>query len=234
MGIGIYLLAFIFYGAMVYLTKRAIYNRFALDSQAHILKWEEGHEHTLIISPDYWWAFRFKNRIKKMSPEGSKTSYLKDYVKVNNRMNLLFSVLLTTISLVAVSISSAAGVTQLVVALAVLRFISRSYEITYAFICDVFQKDGSETGLSKYERIKLALVSYLEIFFYSAAAYLALPQFSAPSDAITLSLNVGTLTNVGFAFTVCNQFESNTVFIQVFTTLSLVILSLASYLSRKE
>ena len=50
-----------------------------------------------------------------------------------------------------------------------------------------------------------------------------------------MALNVGTLTNVGYAFIGSDaSFVTNIVFVQVFATLSLVILSLAAYLSRNE
>lgn len=64
-----------------------------------------------------------------------------------------------------------------------------------------------------------------------------LPQINSVYDAVTMSLSVGTLTNVGYAFNFCGQntpFITNIVFVQVFATLSLVVLSLAVYLSRKD
>lgn len=64
-----------------------------------------------------------------------------------------------------------------------------------------------------------------------------LAQINSVYDAVTMSLSVGTLTNVGYAFNFCGQntpFITNIVFVQVFATLSLVVLSLAVYLSRKD
>lgn len=121
--------------------------------------------------------------------------------------------------------------------LAVTRFISRSIEITYAFIKDAFQSpgDSSATNLTKTERIKLAAKSYVEIYFFSAPAYLILQKCIDPWAAMSLSLNVGTLTNVGLAFIDTSKaLEANIVFFQVFTTLSLVVLSFAMYLARPE
>jgi hypothetical protein len=64
---------------------------------------------------------------------------------------------------------------------------------------------------------------------------LGFPQVTGFADAAVLSLNIGTLTNVGYAFPSTKiSMYMNFVFIQVFTTMSLIILSLASYLSRKE
>lgn len=118
--------------------------------------------------------------------------------------------------------------------MAIFRYISRSFEISYAFGKDVLQENHPSSGLGKYDRIKLALMSYMEIFIYSASAYLILPTVKEPIDALSLSFNVGSLTNVGFAFGQDADLLSNMVFVQVFCTLSLVVLSLASYLSRTD
>lgn len=232
---GVFIFSFFLYGMIVYITKRMLY---PFDKELHpctIVEWQCGHEHTLVVSPDYWWAFRFKSRIKGRISNNNIKETLKSYVETNNRFNLFSSIVLALFCLVVYFYTPISLLSQTLSAIAIIRLFSRSYEIAYAFGCDVFQKHESATGLKKHERIRLALFSYLEIFFYSAAAYTALPTIDSTSEAITLALNVGTLTNVGYAFAECGaSFVTNIVFIQVFATLSLVVLSLAAYLSRNE
>lgn len=232
----IFIFTFILYSTFVYLIKRVIYRFEKEISPIPIAKWLCGHEHTIAFSPDYWWAFRFKSRLKSMIPQDQKKELLKKYVTQNNKLNLIVSITLAVTCLTVFHfLGSSYLLSTLLSALSVIRFVSRSYEISYAFVCDVFQQHDSSTGLKKNERILLALYSYVEIFFYSAAAYTVLPTITTALDAITISLSVGTLTNVGYAFSrPGTPFVVNILFVQVFSTLSLVVLSLAAYLSKSE
>ncbi|HCL5270748.1 TPA: hypothetical protein N2G33_002975 [Salmonella enterica] len=199
--------------------------------------WQTGHERKFFITPDYWWAFRFKSRLKANITDERVKDELKSYVIINNKINLGVSFIIMVLIFVVNEYAHDYIYSKVLLCIAFIRFISRSYEITYAFVCDIFQQQESVTGLNKHERIRLALFSYLEIFFYSAAAYMLLPQITSAYDAVTMSLSVGTLTNVGYAFNFCGQnvpFITNIVFVQVFSTLSLVVLSLAVYLSRDD
>lgn len=230
-----FIAAFLVYSLCAFLLKRHLYPYANELNPRPLQSWQVGQEHAVIFSPDYWWALRFKARMAGSVDPAHRAGLLKHYVTRNNKANLLVSALL----LVACSAVSPLGQNSDIFAIlssaALIRFVSRSYEITYAFGSDVVVPKASTTGLTKYERIQLALVSYVEIYLYSAAAYLALPSVKDPTSAIILSLNVGTLTNVGFAFSQPNApFEVNLVFIQVVTTLSLVVLSLAAYLARSD
>lgn len=228
-------LAFFAYAVAVFAVKRATYPRQVEPTRPFPLGWERGHEYALAVSQDFWWAKRFKSRIKQFQPAQLRTNSLRRYVEVNNRMNLWISIALTASIFVACAVARHSVGYQLLLAAGVIRLISRSFEVAYAFGRDVLQQSENTTGLNKFERIKLALVSYIELFIYSAGAYLVLPTTKGPMEAVAISLNVGTLTNVGFAFPDRhNLIWNGMVFIQVFATLSLVVLSLASYLSRGE
>jgi hypothetical protein len=231
----IFQVAFVAYALLVFAVKRTTYPRDAEPPRPFPLGWETGHEYALAVSQDFWWAKRFKSRIKQFEPEQLRIALLKRYVEVNNLLNLWISIALTASIFIAYAVAHHSIIYQLLLAAGLIRFISRSFEIAYAFCCDVLQQSENTTGLDKFERVKLALISYFEIFVYSAGAYLVLPTTKGPVEALAISLNVGTLTNVGFAFPdridlMCNGM----VFIQVFATLSLVVLSLASYLSRNK
>ena len=232
---GIFIFAIFLYSFITYIFKLAIYKRSRFTKTKN-LAWKEGQELALILSPDLWWAFRFKNCIRDPDPETKKAN-CKKFVQQNNAFNLCFSFGFGLLALVIASSFPASYLGQLLLCLATIRFISRSYEITYAFVKDALQKTEAEsaTNLKSRERIKLALKSYIEIYFFSAPPYLILTKGFDPWAAISLSLNVGTLTNVGLAFSDASKgFETNIVFFQVFTTLSLVIFSFAMYLARTE
>lgn len=227
-----FILSFILYSLIVYLIKRKIY---PFDEEVHscpIVKWQVGYVHTLFFSPDYWWAFRFKSRIKARIGNKEREA-LKLYVEQNNKINLYVSSALTAACFIFYKINPDSSLSHTLSAISVIRLFSRGYEISIAFGLDIIQKRKSDTGLTKYERISLALISYLEVFIFSSAAYTALPSITSVLQAIMLALNVGTLTNVGYAFTGLDKpLETHIIFVQVIASQSLVILTLAGYLSR--
>lgn len=223
------------YTAVVFFVKRYLYPwKDALGSFPRE-PWHTGHECTIFFSPDYWWALRFKRRLAAAAPRGQRAALLKHYVVSNNRMNVFFSLAVAVLCGTGKELWPESIVFLISGIAAVMRFISRSFEIVYAFGSDVFQTSRTSTGLRKEERVRLALLSYFEIYVYSAAAYTLLPAVPHVWDALILALNVGTLTNVGYAYSVKDAgLPMNIVFVQVFATLSLVVLSLAAYLSRRK
>lgn len=232
-----FVISIMIYSIFVYIIKRVLYPFKVVYSKTLISTQQKGYGLTFLISPDYWWALHFKSRIEARGINERMKKRLKVYVQMNNKINVGVSIVIMLLCFASYGINPDSFPSKILMCIAFIRFISRSYEITCAFVCDIFQKQKSVTGLNKYERIRLALFSYLEIFFYSAAAYMLLPQITSAYDAVTVSLSVGTLTNVGYAFNFCGQntpFITNIVFVQVFATLSLVVLSLAAYLSRKD
>ncbi|MDY1047593.1 hypothetical protein SOM55_12380 [Pseudomonas coleopterorum] len=232
---GVFIFATLLYGLLTYISKLIIHKKSSLHPPK-ALEWIKGNELFLIISPDLWWAFRFKNRICSIDTN-TTTDNLKNFVIINNHFNLWLSIVFCALTLSFVSAYPLSYLSTLLLCLAMTRFLSRSIEITYAFVKDAFQQSSakSATALKSGERIKLAAKSYVEIYFYSAPAYLILTRCCDPWAAASLSLNVGTLTNVGLAFSESYKTpEANLVFFQVFTTLSLVVFSLAMYLARNE
>lgn len=220
---------YIIYYLVVFAMKTMTYPRLA----QHQNPFSKDYGIAIIFSPDFWFANLFKNRIKKFGGNEGMKPFLKEYITSNNSWNLLLSSILFLL-LIWHHSDQTSLFYGILISMAVVRYISRSYEIAYAFGKDVLQENLTSSGLDKYERIKLALLSYTEVFIYSAAAYLVLPAVQDPIDALSMSLNVGSLTNVGFAFGQNASFFHNMVFVQVFCTLSLVVLSLASYLSRAK
>ena len=232
MDTAIFIVVLFFYSLFKYGIKKILSPEEPKISKSSSFNRKKGYEWAFFISPDFWWANYFKNRIKQFNDDASINS-LKEYVIINNKANLILSILITGLVFFAFTFDPESQIYKTLISAAVIRSISRSFEISLAFGRDVLQVSQNATGLKKFERIKLAISSYFEIFIYFAAVYLVLPCGKGISYAITSSLSVGTLTNVGFVF-VSDHFVNNIAFVQVFTTLSLVVLSLASYLSRGD
>lgn len=119
-------------------------------------------------------------------------------------------------------------------------FFSRCSEISITFFHDVISKPEKSiqkrnTFLTKYERVRLAVTSYFEIYFLSAAVYLTNKPFTGSwLSSVVDTLSVGSLTNVGRLVTDPATGNEVYAFVQVFTTLVLVIMSLAVYLGREK
>lgn len=231
----IYILSFIIYVAAVYAFKRATYPRPWVSTCAFFPDKKNISILMIFLSSDYWVANHFKNRIRQLEYSPTRQIVLKKYIVESNRLNVLLSAIVLFTLIILHSKSDQIVFYTAMSCIAFLRYVSRSYEIAYAFGRDVFQSSKNESGLLKNERISLAIWSYFEIFLYSAAAYLAVFDDISPLKAIVASLSIGTFINGGV---LDNQRESTTfgiiIFIQVLCTLSLVILSLAAYLSREN
>lgn len=118
------------------------------------------------------------------------------------------------------------------------RFCSRNLEIILAFGFDALNKKHAKTGnyFDKFDRLKLAVVSYAEIYLYSASFYVTVIQdcgFSLILKSLLMSISVGTLTNVAYSKENLSDSSLQLLpFIQVLAVLSLVVLSLTIYISR--
>ncbi len=126
---------------------------------------------------------------------------------------------------------------EVIIAAVIFRVISRSFEITYAFTKDVLSKNKeANSDLDKYDRVRLALCSYIENVLNFGAVYYI---FSSVNSNLEANVGTSVLESIGTA-TISRvhqsdcYFESALVNLQVVTTLALVVLSLATYLSREQ
>ncbi|MGU5814327.1 hypothetical protein ACV1EC_05425 [Aeromonas hydrophila] len=112
------------------------------------------------------------------------------------------------------------------------RVTSRSVEIIYAFTMDVLNDESkSSSSLGKYDRIGLALKSYVENILNYSLVYYVFSNQNGIGGAILNSIGTATISKVHNSN--CNL-EQLFVYGQVLTSLCLVVLSLAIYISRKE
>jgi hypothetical protein len=187
--------------------------------------------------------------------------FIKDYYKGNSK-NVVRGIFIETCNFWNLIVSFVLLIISLVVAFAkpdyliylvgfnFWRFYSRNSEIILAFGFDVLNKKPTKTGdyFDKFNRLKLAVVSYFEIYLYSASFYVSLPISNCESISLGLksmlmSFAIGSLTNVAYAQDIlskhdcCFDFSSDWLqllpFFQVIATLSLIVLSLTIYISRE-
>ncbi len=113
----------------------------------------------------------------------------------------------------------------------IFRALSRSIEIVYAFSKDVIKgEEKTSSTLTKYARIQLALSSYIEnVVNYGVVYYFF--NMTSISNAVLVSIGRSTISNVDPSKCLLDQILA---YGQVLTTLSLVVLSLAIYVSRKK
>ena len=121
----------------------------------------------------------------------------------------------------------------LICSFAVIRLISRGFEIVYAFGNDVLGEKKNSSGLNKQQRIKLAFNSYFELYIISIPVYY---YFLAAdkTESILMSLSVGSLTNIGYVVNAPYSAGMFFAFVHVLATLTLVVLSLTLYVSRDK
>lgn len=195
-----------------------------------------------LISPDYIMAKNQKNkiRLKKISElvreETEDEIILRRFIQISNWVNLLFSLIFLVVPYAYIDIK----IMFFVASFILIRSISRSIEITYAFTKDVIKKENKSSRLTSGERIILGINSYVEIILnYSLVYYiLALTQSEIKfgdfskindlSDAIFRSVGISSFTGIGV-----NNFDFIAI-IQLFSCLSLVYFAFASYIGNKD
>lgn len=180
---------------------------------------------SMFFSPGYW----ISRNCKKYGPRHARPDKLRAQLILNfNLWNLVVSGIFL-IFVITVR-REGASLDELVVSVVAWRFISRNFEISIAFVKDI-TTPVRKSCLDNFHRMKLALRSYLEIFIYSAAFYGCITKCYVGAGKIFLdSLYVGTLTNVSEVAK--SLVDPYWVFLQVFATLSLIILSLAGYIGK--
>ncbi|WP_135383143.1 hypothetical protein [Vibrio tasmaniensis] len=224
-----YIYSYIAYIVFEGVFRKKLFKRACQSQHLQESPWKTGKEYWFFLSPGYWFARYYKNKIKKLCLE-SEANLRKSYLKSMNIWNLWITIAISITFLVLVHYGVA--FIQLLSGFIICRFFSRMLEVSYAFISDVFSCQN-RSNLTKNERIRLASSSYVELFFLSAPVYLIFNLVCDSLTALTASLSVGTLTNVGFIVQDGASILVNIAFVQVLVTMSLVIFSLAMYLSRE-
>ncbi|RBB37543.1 hypothetical protein DPV79_21340 [Burkholderia reimsis] len=227
-------LALALYWLLEYVVRRASYCA-EMEPATFQPPWQTGCEWAIVISPGFWLSHYFKSRIQHFAGANA-VSARRTLITRSNWLNVLVSMIFLILGLLTTLAARGTFGWSLVADLVVVRYISRTTEIGYAFGRDVMTPPDNRSGLDKHARLTLALRSYVELFLLAMPVYLlCVPHYGTVLRALTLSLSVGTLTNVGYGLPLDQHgYRALLVFPQVIATLSLVLLSLASYISRPE
>ncbi|MEZ8579443.1 hypothetical protein AB4622_26745 [Vibrio splendidus] len=212
------------YWMFVYVTKLFSYKY--LNRHRDIRSVESKGILSILLSSDYWFSRYFKLQI--IQNVFDKKGRL---VELFNQVNLALSF---CIFFALIFVWQSWHVPNILISLVVIRCVSRSFEISYAFLMDVIYQKSNTSNLDKFHRIRLALSSYIEIYVLYASVYFVFDPSSYGLEALVKSLGVGTFTNVSAAFQCSSDIFTLLVYGQVFTTLILVLMSLAVYVGRSE
>lgn len=130
-----------------------------------------------ILSPDFY----ISDSAKRSHLLANRSGELKgEILKKFNSFNFMFSVILLIISmLLLISIPRLQFVIAIPLTFLILRIISRSLEICFAFYIDVTSQEVKNTDLKKTDRLTLAVISYSELILSYATIYMLLNNINA-------------------------------------------------------
>jgi hypothetical protein len=182
-----------------------------------------------LISPDYFIADCFKEKITEKSNKSFKIreGYQKSiFIKNSNWLNILATVIL--------GIILTFWNYEIIRYIIVFRIISRCIEIIVAFGNDVLSHKPKSSSLNKFDRLKLALTSYFEVWLLFAMMYFAFNFIRGGNflSALFYSLGIHTFLNVDFES--LKHTFSYFIYLHIFTVLSLTVLAMATYISSPQ
>lgn len=185
----------------------------------------------LLLSFDYLVADYLKYRIQKKFKNNQLVSRYKkgSLVLYFNWLNVSFIMLMAAVVIMS-DFSSRWSIC--LISFIIYRTFSRSLEIIFAFYGDVATKRGNpkSTDLKYYNRLSLAVFSYLEIVLSYALIYNSLGDENF-IESIYRSLEVMTFTSLGIYQKIVSISDviSLVQIGQAFVSLTLVIFAIASY-----
>lgn len=166
---------------------------------------------------------------------------LRMFIKKSNCINLALSFMVFLIFGI-IDINNTDKCTLfIIVSFFLIRAISRSVEIAYAFTKDVIEIDEKNTMLTSGERIVLGIKSYIEIILNYSVIYYLLSIYQKYNDFFKWFKPWDDLSDLSFALFRSIGISSFTgisasnldyiAIIQLFSSLSLVIFAFAKYIS---
>jgi hypothetical protein len=178
----------------------------------------------LLLTPDFIITYVIK---KYKYSASHKEEERKNFIENANHVNLVTSLIGAILIFAFHDNIKDSSFRLFLLALFAIRYISRCIEIIISFTTDALS-DEKNSALNKNDRIKLSITSYIEIYIISACFYLLSDPCLTEIEAIIASLSVGTLTNVSYVLNHEPQWISLMVFFQVFSVITLIILSIPS------
>jgi hypothetical protein len=128
-------LALALYWLLEYVVRRASY---CVEMEPGTFRppWQTGHEWAIVVSPGFWLSHYFKSRIQHF-PSTDAVLARSRLIKRSNWLNVLVSTIFLFFCLLTTLATRGAFGWSLVADLVVIRYISRTIEIGYAFGRDV-------------------------------------------------------------------------------------------------
>lgn len=196
---------------------------------------------TLLLSVDFciskWQKGQIKKKYQKVEQaetkeDDKKEKELAEYIKRNNRNNLLVSIFAVIVLTALMYIVKEKWFVYIAIGMSAYRILSRTMEVNMAFCIDVTSNENN-SKLNKHERIKLALYSLLEEAILFTGLFLL---FNNTFDVTYISYciingcssflpSINSCENIWFA--IIKTYQSICGFL-------LISLSIASYISRNE
>ena len=228
---------FLLYFVMVYLLKYIIFLIVIKKSSHYKIYCAKKYSFLSLLSIDYLLSSKFKDMLDFYQLD-NKTKTKSNLIKSFNLSNLLLTFTILIASIISVNYNFHI---TFFLWLCSIRFISRLIEISLAFYRDVIIEPEriklEDDSLNKFSRIKLAVNSYIEVFLISASLYTFTFKIGTAGlfTSLNLSFGVGTLTNTSALLNRFNNpYLETLMYLQIFTTLVLVIMSFAIYISRDK
>jgi hypothetical protein len=189
--------------------------------------------HTLFTSSTYKKTIRLNKNGCENSNYEFRSKLLSIFIKKSNKLNLGASLCLL-LALPTATFFSNKFFFDVFLYLAIIRATSRSVEMIFAFSLDVIEDTPPKTPLNKHDRIKLAINSYFENIINYAFIYMTYNyNESLFQKGILDSIGRGTLTNINIDKSTDFVLQY-IIYLQAFTSIVLITLSLAIYVGRKR
>lgn len=191
---------------------------YSLDDRKSKIIFNSGNFLGILISPDYLLAKYYKNRLPN-SRRG-------EIIKYSNWINISFMSFVATVLLFRIN-----DIFLFLKIFFIFHLISRVTEISYAFYKDIVDESEKKSSLKANERVELAVYSYFEIIIlYATIYYLFKNNHTLFLESLIYSAKINVFIFSLSDETLRSQFVSLS---QIFASLNLVVLSIATYLGSK-
>lgn len=140
------------------------------------------------FSIDYICSCSFKNNISEFESKKQNKNLRTDYLRYKNLWNFIFSVCIIGFGFISIFLNLEIRVMEYCLIFICIRLLSRCVEICVAFYNDIVDKEPKTSLLKPSERMKLAIVSGIELSFTTAFLYELLEVFTMNSKYYDLEL----------------------------------------------
>lgn len=192
-----------------------------------------------ILSLDYWSVSSYKSRHHGADNKDKKS----EFIKKSNLLNLILTIgsfVGIVFAMGKIGVADTSHISILLKLILGVRVLSRAVEIIVGFTKDIFDEKKT-SSLNSGDRLKLAMTSLLEMTISFAMIYFlfqvsfGIEPVEIPSLKQSVFNSIGVSTLTGVSFYDSNSWLQNLfIVLHLLTSMSLIVLSLAKYISSKE